>query len=772
MPSGETVVITQETVPASDHAPVTEPATEPVTAVRTREQIEIHSGFAAVDRAINPVIAAAAAPNEETGVSAFDTFKSAAWIVWLSGAGLMLIYAALSFIRLRWMVRASVKESDGVYICDEVKTPFILGVIKPRIYLPSGMDEDSRECVLAHERAHLARLDHLSKPFGFLLLSVYWFNPLIWLAYVLFCRDIEIACDEKVIKKLPDENRATYSQALLSCGVSRRMIAACPLAFGEVGIKERVKKVLSYKKPALWIIIAALIICGVLAGCLLTNPKDSGVTVKESVLIPAGNVTGVNIGFSTMWENGSYYTDNANDIRALADFFAAVDPVAQFDEKPDEFDFGEKLYTVSFMYDDKSKQNLQLYDSAWITAGGKYYKLESEKTQELDVIFESLHKISTDSLEYCRMAFPEYFGLDTSDGLDVYVCRPPYITLCYLFPSSQRPVDSGKLLISKGITAAQMKVILSTYDIPAEKVNVIAVAADAVSKDSATVSPITDKLSVSDDTLDKVMQTAREEFGPNYNYMESPYLSLYSGSVGTLIKSTDIASVIVYSAQESVSYYIGEAADIRSMADWFCGLQLTSDYNESLDGFVDADYNITFRYADGSFGILELYGDLFICADFTKMYKADGAQAQSFKTLLDSVKKIETSSLEFCKAFYPEFFGLDTSEGLDVYVCRFAPNLIYCTLRSASDKPSDSIELMNSRDTHVQQMKLILSTYDIPPKKINIIPYTNMLSSYVGDHGGFIALLKEQFGTEYNYDTDPLPGYSYIEPSGEDGHFE
>ncbi len=185
----------------------------------------------------------------------------------------MLLYALISYLRLRHKVHASVRIEKGVYVCDDISDPFILGLIRPRICLPSGMDETTKGYVLAHERAHLKRFDHIWKPLGFLLLAVYWFNPLLWLAYILLCRDIELACDEKVVKELDDTGKAAYSEALVTASVSRRSIAACPLAFGEVGVKSRVKSVLNHKKPAFWIILVALLLGIVTAVCFLTVPK-------------------------------------------------------------------------------------------------------------------------------------------------------------------------------------------------------------------------------------------------------------------------------------------------------------------------------------------------------------------------------------------------------------------------------------------------------------------------------------------------------------------
>lgn len=192
--------------------------------------------------------------------------------VWAIGVLLMLLYALISFLRLKRRAAVTMQVSEGVLSCDEVQSPFILGIIRPKIYLPSGLAEPQLSYVLAHERAHLRRRDHWWKPLGYLLLAVHWFNPLCWVAYILLCRDIEMACDERVIRDMDREQIAAYSQTILDCGLPRKRIAACPLAFGEVGVKTRVKGVLNYKKPAFWIVLVTVIVCIALAVCLLTDP--------------------------------------------------------------------------------------------------------------------------------------------------------------------------------------------------------------------------------------------------------------------------------------------------------------------------------------------------------------------------------------------------------------------------------------------------------------------------------------------------------------------
>ena len=197
-----------------------------------------------------------------------------AW-VWLAGVVVLFLYTTVSTLRLRRKVCEAVRLRGNIYQSEQVASPFVLGTFQPRIYLPYRMGSRDQQHVIAHEQAHLRRGDHLWKPLGFLLLTIHWFNPLMWLSYVLLCRDIELACDEKVIKELGFEQRADYMQALVSCSVSRRRIAACPLAFGEIGVKERVKSVMNYKKPTFWIILLAIITCVVLAVCFLTDPVAS-----------------------------------------------------------------------------------------------------------------------------------------------------------------------------------------------------------------------------------------------------------------------------------------------------------------------------------------------------------------------------------------------------------------------------------------------------------------------------------------------------------------
>lgn len=207
-------------------------------------------------------------------------------IIWSVGIVILAAYAWGSCLKIWRRVKLSIRTTENIYICDRIDSPFIFGIIKSRIYLPSGISEEQKESVIAHERAHLKRLDHFWKPFGFCLLTVYWFNPLCWLAYILLCRDIELACDEKVIKDMDITQKKIYSKVLLYFSESQKQILGCPLAFGEVGIKERIRSILNYKKPAFWIIAVAIVSMIVTSVLFLTSPANK--TYEITFHIPAG----------------------------------------------------------------------------------------------------------------------------------------------------------------------------------------------------------------------------------------------------------------------------------------------------------------------------------------------------------------------------------------------------------------------------------------------------------------------------------------------------
>ncbi len=290
--------------PASSFSLIPSRETISAEVVRFAPAPAIDSGIPALNEALNPMIGERFAPAPGTSVNPLYIWTAIAGIVWLVGVAVMAGYALLGSLRMRSVVREAVPlgmcgESyetgeagtcaephrarpletgaalpDNVWLCDAVRSPFILGIVRPKIYLPSGITREQMLCILAHEQAHVERLDHCLKPFGWLLLSVYWFHPLVWIAYMLFCRDLELACDEKVVGGMDLDGRKAYSHALLACSLQRKMIFSYPLAFGEIGVRERVKGILHYRKPAGWLAAVAVLACAAVAVCFLTDPKE------------------------------------------------------------------------------------------------------------------------------------------------------------------------------------------------------------------------------------------------------------------------------------------------------------------------------------------------------------------------------------------------------------------------------------------------------------------------------------------------------------------
>ena len=269
----------------------------------------------ATEAPVSPVLEAVLPDGLPVSPTPAQRIVAAASILWCAGLAGMALYTLVSYRRLSRRVKGAVRIDGNLYQGAAIPTPFVLGVLRPRIYLPNTLSREDIPYVIAHERAHIRRRDPLWKALGFGLLSIYWFQPLLWLGYALFCRDMELACDEKVASALSPSHRANYSQALLNCSAGRRFLAACPVAFGEVGVKERVKRVLSFRRPTLLAVLGAVLICAVIAVCFLTNPvtpEPPKVTVAQ-MSITAEDVTPT--GMTLI-----YHPDNAfQDVDAVTD---------------------------------------------------------------------------------------------------------------------------------------------------------------------------------------------------------------------------------------------------------------------------------------------------------------------------------------------------------------------------------------------------------------------------------------------------------------------
>lgn len=244
-------------------------------------------------------------------------------VLWLAGMAALLVHALVSAEKLKRKLATAILLRDNIYESEFVDSPFVFGVVKPNIYLPMHTDEGTAAYVIAHERAHLARRDHWWKVLGYLVLALHWFNPLVWVAYILFCRDIELACDEKVVKGLDGAARADYSQALLSCAAPKRAVAACPLAFGEGNIKMRVKSALHYKKPAFWVAAAAVLAVVIVAVCFLTNPR-SDMDAETLLGTSSGEITRISVKMGEA-DSGEEYRMSTEEIKTVLSLLDAAE---------------------------------------------------------------------------------------------------------------------------------------------------------------------------------------------------------------------------------------------------------------------------------------------------------------------------------------------------------------------------------------------------------------------------------------------------------------
>ena len=487
-------------------------------------------------------------------------------LLWAAGVFAMLVYAAISYLRLRRRVRVTAPLEDRVLLCDEIDAPFILGVLRPRIYLPSGLAEPERTHVLAHERAHLARRDHWWKPLGFVLLAVHWFNPALWLAYVLLCRDIELACDEKVVRDLDREGIAGYSQALLACGASRARIAACPLAFGEAGVKQRVKGVLNYKKPAFWIVCAAILALIAAGVCFLTEPlsrKRTDAADERPML----------------YMDGVYYVDPYMPISYLPFGFSGAGTLTK-----------------------KQANNTGL-------EGTNYYT----NPEDPSCIF---------TYQLCG----------TPTGLNVVDSE--HLTWQYL---RWVPIDTEHD---------------ATRPLTLDDVRRLAEKGEALSWDDFALF----------DSYD-----ASDEHDPTDSGGD-PYIRVWP---------------------------------IDAMFE----LRIGGESPETPPRYIylrNRDINTCCEIRTGDAGA------------FLEIYQRKNGH-------------IDLNSL---MEKYPEYFDLPTDKGLAVYVWQMAEGSYYCVLLPDSGKTREATELMELKYAGIVEMRAILSTYDVPPERIAVIPWTNPLSSY------------------------------------------
>ena len=449
------------------------PSAETISPTIMMEQSpSVQTGVPALNHVINPVISSSFTPAPGASANPLQIWIPVLTGIWLFGIAALFLYSAVSYWRLHRKVCEAVILRGNIYQSEKVCSPFVLGIIRPKIYLPYHMDSREMGHVIAHEQTHICRRDHWWKPLGFLLLTIHWFNPLMWLSYVLLCRDIELACDEKVIGEMGNEQRADYTQALVTCSVGRRVIAACPLAFGEIGVKERVKSVMNYKKPAFWIVLASVIVCAVIAVCFLTNPIGFQFDVSANTIVSANHFDMRNADDPVAIEMTPAQIGELNSRLAgvknckRSDKYAGLTPGYQISAQMQD---GSYIRISGYSLSDNTMVDIE--------QSGKRYAVSDREFQEyLSRICAGGDVSAAFDLQPLRVQYPEYFDLDASAGLDVYVWQmAPDSYYFGLLPHTASPRDSTaqELLALRGASSEQMRYILAAYALDPDDIHVI-----------------------------------------------------------------------------------------------------------------------------------------------------------------------------------------------------------------------------------------------------------------------------------------------------------
>ena len=449
------------------------PSAETISPTIMMEQTpSVQTGVPALNHVINPVISGSFTPVPGASANPLQIWIPVLTGIWLFGIAALFLYSAVSYWRLRRKVCEAVILRGNLYQSEKVCSPFVLGIIKPKIYLPYHMDSRKMDHVIAHEQTHIRRKDHWWKPLGVLLRTNQWFNPLMWFSYVLLCRDIELACDEKVIREMGNEQRADYTQALVACSVNRRLIAACPLAFGEVGVKERVKSVMNYKKPAFRIVLASVIVCAAAAVCFLTNPIGFQFDVSANTIVSANHFDMRNADDPVAIEMNPAQISELNSRLAgvknckRSDKYAGLTPGYQISAQMQD---GSYIRISGYSLSDNTMVDIE--------QNGKRYAVSDREFQEyLSRICAGGDVSAAFDLQPLRAQYPEYFDLDASAGLDVYVWQmSPGSYYFGLLPHTASPRDSTaqELLALRGASSEQMRYILAAYALDPDDIHVI-----------------------------------------------------------------------------------------------------------------------------------------------------------------------------------------------------------------------------------------------------------------------------------------------------------
>ena len=613
------------------------PSSETIPAnITVQQEPAINSGITIVNDVINPVIAESFTPAPTDSVNPLQIIIPVAAIVWVSGIVIMLAYALISYIKLKKTVSVCVPVGERNLSCDEVKAPFILGVFRPVIYVPSSMTGETLDLVIRHEAAHLQRHDHWWKPLGYLLLAIYWFNPLCWIAYILLSRDIEMACDEKVIRDMDKDEMAAYSQALLDCSFPRRRIAACPLAFGEVGVKERVKGVLNYKKPAFWIILIAIIACIVLAVCLMTDPKNS-------FMINRSEVETVSY-FNTFIGDDCQGELNAAQIDEMVDRFSAVSKV----KRSSQYEGMTPGYQLCVL----------LKDGSYLYANGYH------ATDDMVEIISKGERYSVSDPEFAKYLRNVCSRGDISPAQEDNINDPPF--------GHYYTVQEIRYEVKR--SGGNTSIPLPEYCLSSDK-NLL-ILEDLNSNNWLNAGTFTEVV-LSKDTFDQYFDPDGKTLAANMRR-----------------NNAKAWQVIVSDLPDSLFYYLFLQKDGE--------VYLTRGYYDAgeKDDPNSDDTRISYVF----------------------LLKEDSTKSET---------AIDIASL---RAKYPEYFDLSTFKGLELYVWQMAEGSYSCGLMLGTNRNKTLEELVNLKGASIEEMRAILSTYDIDENDVFIIPWQNPISSYMPEY--------------------------------------
>ena len=613
------------------------PSSETIpTNITVQQEPAINSGITAVNEFINPVIAESFTPAPTDSVNPLQIIIPIAAIVWIAGIVIMLAYALISYIKLKKTVSVCVPVGERILSCDEVKAPFILGVFRPVIYVPSSMTGETLDLVIRHETAHLQRHDHWWKPLGYLLLAIYWFNPLCWIAYILLSRDIEMACDEKVIRDMDKDEMAAYSQALLDCSFPRRRIAACPLAFGEVGVKERVKGVLNYKKPAFWIILIAIIACIVLAVCLMTDPKNS-------FMINRSEVETVSY-FNTFIGDDCQGELNAAQIDEMVDRFSAVSKV----KRSSQYEGMTPGYQLCVL----------LKDGSYLYANGYH------ATDDMVEIISKGERYSVSDPEFAKYLRNVCSRGDISPAQEDNINDPPF--------GHYYTVQEIRYEVKR--SGGNTSIPLPEYCLSSDK-NLL-ILEDLNSNNWLNAGTFTEVV-LSKDTFDQYFDPDGKTLAANMRR-----------------NNAKAWQVIVSDLPDSLFYYLLLQKDGE--------VYLTRGYYDAgeKDDPNSDDTRISYVF----------------------LLKEDSTKSET---------AIDIASL---RAKYPEYFDLSTFKGLELYVWQMAEGSYSCGLMLGTNRNKTLEELVNLKGASIEEMRAILSTYDIDENDVFIVPWQNPISSYMPEY--------------------------------------